>query len=273
MSDVPQALADAARQLQGVSDTPRLDAELLMAHALGIDRSALLLGARDMQVPADFAALLARRLRHEPVAYIRGYQEFWDLMLKVTPDVLIPRADSETLIEAAKERDAKRILDLGTGSGALVLAALSLFPEAQGVGIDASSMALAVAHENAKALGFAARCQLLERSWHDNCWRNDLGHFDLILCNPPYVEPDAELAPQVRDYEPHSALFAEEEGLAEYRILIPQIPALLAADGVAIFELGKGQYKAVGDLAASVGLSSTPYQDLAGIVRAIRMTL
>jgi release factor glutamine methyltransferase len=275
MSDIATALASAARQLECVSETPRLDAELLMAHALGMDRSAMLLGLRDLVVPPDFESLLGRRLRHEPVAYIRGYQDFWDLRLDVTPDVLIPRSDSETLIEAVRQyfgdHQPARILDLGTGSGALLLAALSLFPGAKGIGLDASQTALEVASTNAAKLGFARRAQFMKASWRDAGWNDSLGQYDLVLCNPPYVENDAALAPQVRDFEPHAALFAGIEGLDDYHILIPQIPGLLAPGGVAIFELGKGQDGAVGNMAANAGLTGSPHKDLAGIVRALSL--
>lgn len=276
MPDIATVLADAARQLANISETPRLDAEYLMAHALGMERSAMLLQMRDLGVPQDFAALVERRAHHEPVAYILGYQDFWDIRLQVSPDVLIPRSDSETLIEAARDyfgvRQPKYILDLGTGSGALLLAALSLFPEAAGTGLDASPAALQVASGNAAQLGFANRAKLIEASWRDAGWSDGLGQFDLILCNPPYVETGAELAPQVRDHEPHKALFSGADGLDDYRILIPQIPALLAPEGIAIFELGKGQDEAVGALAASCGLTCQPHKDLAGIVRALAFT-
>jgi release factor glutamine methyltransferase len=276
MSDVATALADAARQLEHVSETPRLDAEYLMAHALVMERSAMLLQMRDLGVPQDFAALIERRAHHEPVAYILGYQDFWDIRLQVSPDVLIPRSDSETLIEAAQDyfgvRQPKYILDLGTGSGALLLAALSLFQDAEGTGLDASPAAIKVASANAAKLGFANRAQFIEASWREADWSSGLGQFDLILCNPPYVEIGAELAPQVRDHEPHKALFSGAEGLDDYRILIPQIPALLAPEGIAIFELGKGQDEAVGALAASCGLTPQPHKDLAGIVRALALT-
>jgi release factor glutamine methyltransferase len=277
MNDLAIALAEAARKLEGVGDTPRLDAELLMAHALGMDRSDMLLRMRDLVTPAKFGDLIKRRMRHEPVAYIRGYQDFWDLQLTVTPDVLIPRADSETLIEAAQRYFAeketpRRILDLGTGSGALLLAALSLFAEAHGTGVDASPAALAVANGNAEDLGFGNRADYKLNSWRETGWANGLGQFDLILCNPPYVETDAQLQPSVHDFEPHQALYSGPEGLEDYRVLVPQIPALLTPQGIAIFEIGQGQHQAVSNLAASVGLGSHPHKDLAGIVRALSMT-
>jgi release factor glutamine methyltransferase len=311
-NDAAIALAEATQQLQAVSDTARLDAELLLAHALGLERGAMLLTLRDLDVPTAFTALIERRLAHEPVAYIIGRQAFWDLDLEVNPAVLIPRADSETLIEAAQDyfagRQPSRVLDLGTGSGALLLAALSLFPKAEGLAIDASPAALRVASSNAARLGFTDRAQFIHASWRDADWMNRDGMnrdcprmgtvpnrpdhmhpamgtvpirgqslastpFDLILCNPPYVETQADLARQVRDYEPASALFAGEDGLDDYNILIPQIPALLAPGGVAIFEIGKGQEMAVSNLAANSGLSCTQHKDLAGIIRAISMIL
>jgi len=273
---VSQQLVTATQKLGAVSETPRLDAELLMAHALGISRNDMLLRARDLDVPASFAAVLERRLAHEPVAYIRGYQEFWDLTLAVTPDTLIPRGDSETLIEASiayfsDKLPPTRILDLGTGSGALLLAALSVFQTAEGVAIDASERALAVAKGNSERLGFGEMANFLHRSWRDDEWAADLGRFDLILCNPPYVELDADLAPQVRDHEPASALFAGVDGMEEYNILIPQLSELLSPAGIAIFEIGKGQDVAVMRLAQQNGYAAEPHRDLAGIVRAISM--
>jgi release factor glutamine methyltransferase len=306
VTSLPHALRDASAQLSAVSETPRVDAELLMAHALGTDRSTMLLKQAELAVPDLFASLIRRRIAHEPVAYIIGKQAFWDLDLIVTPDVLIPRADSEALIEAAleffsplplaggvgggsmaksyspspnpsrrREGDITptRVLDLGTGSGALLLAALSAFPQATGIGIDASAAALSVANDNAKRLGFDARSEWLHRSWHDAGWTNGLGTFDLILCNPPYVEDDAVLSPMVAEHEPHDALFAGADGLNEYRVLVPQIPAMLALQGVAIFEIGHTQAQAVGDLARKAGLSTELRHDLTGKPRALRFSL
>ena len=273
MTQVSTAIRIAASRLETTSDTPRLDAELLMAHALGIDRSTLLLGAMHDPVPDGFDALVTRRAAHEPLAYITGHQAFWDLDLKVTPDVLIPRADSETLIETAialrDDMPPHRIADLGTGSGALLLAAISIWPDANGLGIDSSLAALAVAQHNGQANGLGDRVQFAAIDWTKPGWSDALqGPFDLILANPPYVETGANLAPNVRDYEPHAALFAGNDGLDDYRILIPQMPMLLAAGGIAIFEIGASQAVAVSALARAAGLSVDICQDLAGNDRA-----
>ena len=277
-SSAAASLRAATAQLSAVSETARLDAEILMAHALGLSRADMLMRQHDLAIPDSFAGFIERRAAAEPVAYIRGQQEFWDLTLTVTPDVLIPRGDSETLIEATIEAfDGRagpmRILDLGTGSGALLLAALSVFPEARGVGIDASSPALAVAADNANRLGFGERAEFKHHSWCDAGWSGGLGQFDLILCNPPYVEDGAALDATVVLYEPLTALFAGPVGLNDYRILIPQIPALLASGGVAIFEIGHSQADAVSKLASKAGLSTEMRRDLAGKPRCLRFSL
>ena len=254
----------AAQALAAHSPTPRLDAELLMAHALGIGRDRLLLAGGGGTVPAGFAALVARRIAQEPVAYITGAQAFWTLELAVSPAVLIPRPDSETLIEAAVGAFAGRapprsILDLGTGSGALLLAALSEWPEARGTGVDASAAALAVAQENAARLGLADRVRLIEGLWGDG----GMGH-DLILCNPPYIGTAEPLPASVVRYEPAGALFAGADGLDDYRRIAPILPAALAPGGVACIEIGATQAQAVGALMAAAGLSVSVRRDLAG---------
>lgn len=266
-----EAIRAAAERLAATSDTARLDAELLMAHALGISRSDMLLKAMRDSAPDGFAALVERRAAQEPVAYIIGTAEFYGLELKVTPATLIPRGDSEILIEAALSvaGTAGQALDLGTGSGALLLAVLAQRLDWQGVGIDASPAVLAVAEGNAAALGLAARSQWLVRDWHAAGWAEGLGTFDLVLCNPPYVEADAALDPQVRDHEPHTALFAGPEGLDDYRVIIPQLVKLLAPGGVAIFEIGAGQAAAVTALAEAAGFTADLRRDLAGRPRAL----
>lgn len=270
MTTVGEAIRAAAEALARASDTARLDAELLMAHALGVSRSDMLLKAMRDPAPEGFAALVARRAGHEPVAYITGEAEFYGLTLRVTPATLIPRGDSETLVEAALEicPDAARVLDLGTGSGALLLAVLAALPGASGIGIDASPAALEAARVNAAALA-GTRAEIREGNWREEGWADDLGTFDLILCNPPYVEDDADLDAQVRDFEPASALFAGPEGLDDYRVLIPQLRALMNAGAAAIVEIGAGQAEAVGTLAAEAGFTVQLRRDLAGRPRAL----
>ncbi len=273
MVSIGHALRDATARLAPTSDTARLDAEVLMAHALGCSRSDLLLRHMTGDAPPTFAELVERRLGHEPVAYITGSQEFYGLDLAVSPAVLIPRGDSETLIEAAREALAdtppKRILDLGTGSGALLLAALSLWPQAEGIGIERSPEALAVAAANGKR--HTPTAQFITGDWTRTDWSAALGTFDLVLANPPYVEDAADLAPSVRAHEPAQALFAGADGLDDYRILIPQIPALLGISGIAMVEIGWTQAEAVTALAHAAGMTAKLHRDLGGRPRAIEM--
>ena len=259
-----EALAQAAKALSDVSDTPRLDAEVLMAHALGVTRNEMLLGNRNASCPDAFAALLDRRLAHEPIAYIIGERDFWTISLSVGPGVLIPRADSETLIEAAVahfgERTPNTILDLGTGPGTLLLAALNQFPKAIGLGIDASETALNYACHNAEKNGLSARATFKQGDWAEEVE----GWFDLILCNPPYVESEADIDRQVRDYEPSEALFAGADGLDDYRRLAPQIARLLGNQNIAVVEIGHDQADAVSALFEAERLVISIKTDLGG---------
>jgi release factor glutamine methyltransferase len=285
MSDAPtatiaQALREAADKLSASSDTARLDAELLMAEALGVTRSDLLLRHMADRVPQGFAPLIERRLRHEPVAYILGRQEFFGLEFRVSPAVLIPRGDSEVLVEAALAvhrasgmQDAARVLDCGTGSGALLLAVLGALTSAQGVGIDRSEPALAVAKANAERLGLADRARMIAADWDQPGWTDGLGGaLDLILANPPYVEADAALAPSVHGHEPHGALFAGSEGLDAYRALIPQLPGLLTPGGFALLEIGAAQAEAVEALAAQAGFAVRLHRDLGNRPRVLELS-
>jgi release factor glutamine methyltransferase len=268
-----RALADAARQLEKTSDSARLDAELLMAEALHIDRDKLLLAPPDRKVPDRFWAMVDRRKAGEPVAYITGRRAFWNIELHVGPGVLVPRPDSEVLIASAiehfegKERP-KRILDLGTGPGTLLLAALDIWPEARGLGVDVSRQALAYASANARRLGFEQRVELKLGDWAAGI----KDRFDLILCNPPYVAAGADLGLGVKEYEPGEALFAGEEGLDAYRALAPQLPQLLHPGGLAAVEIGFDQAEAVTHLLAREGLQATVASDLAGRPRAVLLT-
>ncbi|NCP24038.1 MAG: peptide chain release factor N(5)-glutamine methyltransferase [Erythrobacter sp.] len=270
---ISEALREAAARLSATSDTARLDAELLMAHALGVSRSDLLLRHARHPVPPDFAGLIDRRAAREPVAHILGEQEFYGRPFRVTAATLIPRGDSEVLVEAALALSSPpaRVLDLGTGSGALLLSVLAE-SAAEGVGTDRCTAALEVARENANRLGLEDRARFELRDWHEDRWVDDLGQFDLVLCNPPYVESDAELDSDVRDYEPASALFGGTDGLDDYRALMPQLARLLTRDSVVIFEIGAAQADAVTALAAAEGYAVTLRRDLAGRARALVMT-
>ena len=264
---VREALAEAAARLVGSSETARLDAELLMAHALGVERETLLLHRLDESAPEAFEALVERRLRSEPIAYLIGCRAFWSIELEVGPGVLIPRPDSETLIEAAiahfGARSPQRILDLGTGPGTLLLAALDQWPDATGLGIDASETALRYARRNA-----IPRAEFRPGDWGAGLDER----FDLILCNPPYVETAATLPPDVSRYEPDAALYAGADGLDAYRVLAPQLPRLLSPRGVICVEIGAGQEKAVSDLFAAQGFTIESRRDLRGIVRCLVLT-
>nr|WP_166180228.1 peptide chain release factor N(5)-glutamine methyltransferase [Altererythrobacter segetis] len=271
MSTVAQALREAARGLESVSDTARLDAELLMAEALGVSRSELLLRHVGDPEPDVFAGLVRRRLAYEPVAQILGRKEFYGREFRVCRDVLTPRADSETTLAAALEAcppDA-RILDCGTGSGALLLTLLAELPGARGIGIDRSEAALAVAADNAVRLGLADRAEMRLADWHEPDWSAGLGRFDCVIANPPYVETGADLDPSVCEFEPAGALFAGPDGLDDYRTLVPQLPGLLEPGGVAVLEIGASQAEAVAAIAADAGFASELRRDLGGRARAL----
>lgn len=263
-----EALAEiSARLAESGIENPRREARLLLAAALHTDATGLLTSENVDE--AAFAPLLARRAAHEPLAYILGRREFWGLSFAVSPATLIPRPDSETLIEAALEifpdrQAVRRILDLGTGTGCLLIAALTEFSAAHGVGVDIFAPAAALARRNAAA--HQARALFLVGHWADALVQK----FDLILANPPYIPRDKikDLMPDVQNYEPASALDGGEDGFAAYRAIIEDLPRLLAPNGAAILEMGIGQESEILRLAAEAGLEMTGRADLAGNPRA-----
>ncbi|MFC7047989.1 peptide chain release factor N(5)-glutamine methyltransferase [Emcibacter nanhaiensis] len=276
---VAARLREGRRRLAACGiDTAELDARLLLSHVLGCGPMELYL-QQDRQLTAPeagcFKAVLARREQREPLSQILGEKEFWSLTFRVTKDVLTPRPDSETLIEVALARIPDRaaplrILDLGTGSGCLLLSLLSELPNASGVGLDISDAALDVARDNAKRLGFADRTDFLISDWTRALDPEE--KFDIILSNPPYIgeaEKDS-LPPEVRHYEPESALYAGAEGLDDYRKLIDQLPDFLAPGGYILFEIGAGQAAAARALLQARGVSDVEViQDLAGKDRCV----
>lgn len=252
----------------------RLDAEVLLAHALGLPRLTMLLDTSRPVGDSEsrrFEELLARRETGEPVAYITGVREFWSLEFRVTPATLIPRPDSETLVEAALAAfggaPPRRVLDLGTGSGCLLLSVLHEFPASFGVGVDYSCAAALVAADNAARLALADRAAFVIGDWAEAL----SGPFDCILANPPYIGEDEALSPEVRDFEPSAALFAGSEGLDDYRRIIPDLRRILAPEGRAFLEIGHAQGEAVRQIAAEAGFSSRLHRDLAGHFRCVEL--
>jgi release factor glutamine methyltransferase len=277
VAEATQLMAQSFSQA-GVEDA-KVDARALLCHALHIDRARLIsdseriLEAREI---AAISALAARRLRREPVSRIRGRKEFWSLTLNVTPAVLTPRPETETVVEAALDAlgrdgmkmESLRILDIGTGSGALLLALLSELPSAVGVGTDISEAALEVARANAERNGLAARCNFVAC----DIAASVQGAFDLIVSNPPYISRGeiATLEPEVRDYAPAVALDGGNDGLDCYRAIAKDARRLLAPGGCLIVELGAGQEAEVRALFTQAGLQvGQARADLAGIPRAL----
>jgi release factor glutamine methyltransferase len=277
---IDAARRDIARRLRdrGI-DTPDLDARILVGHALGLDHAALVrTGGRPLDAAeiARIEALATRRLAREPVARITGVKEFWGLEFAVTPAVLVPRPETETVVEqalAAIDRDgarsrALRIADLGVGSGAILIALLTELPNARAIGTDRDPAALAVARENARRLGVTARAKFVA------C---DFGAalapgWDLMVTNPPYVRSGeiATLEPDVRDFDPRGALDGGPDGLAAYRAIAIDARRIVAPNAHLIAEIGKGQDQAVAALFAAAGFGGIRIApDLAGIPRAV----
>jgi len=258
-------------------DDATIDARLLLCAAAGFDHSALI---RDPDLPIEeeaaerALAMARRRLAREPVSRILGERSFWSFDLLVTPAVLDPRPDTETVVDGALEVLAERqgealsILDLGTGSGALLCALLDVFAQAQGLGVDISKEACAVARENLARCELAPRGQVRQGSWEAGL----PGPYDLVVSNPPYIESAAlaGLDPEVQFYDPPLALDGGPDGLTAYRDICALLPALVAPGGFAIFEVGQGQAEAVAALLASQGFADVrAKRDLAGVERAV----
>jgi release factor glutamine methyltransferase len=276
-----RSLAQKFRQC-GI-ETPELDARLIVGHALGLDHAALTAASRRVLTTAEADALLAlqaRRLAREPVARILGRKEFWGLPFKLNGETLVPRPETETVVEAAlaaiddedRRSHALRIADLGTGSGALLLALLSELPSACGIGTDISAGALGCARDNAAALGLAGRAAFVACDYASALD----GPIDLLVANPPYVARGdfAALPGEVRDFDPRRALDGGPDGLDGYRAIAADARRLLAPAGVLVLELGFGQLSTVTSLLPAAGLAPAAMrQDLAGVVRALVIRL
>jgi len=261
-------------------DSPELDARLLIGAALALDHTGLAVQAARL-ITENEANIISsfgqRRLSHEPVARILGHKEFWGLDLRLSDATLVPRPDTETIVAAALEivgndsaKDkALRIADIGTGSGAILLALLSELPAATGIGTDISEAALETARLNARQLGLAGRASFVQCDYASAL----SGPFDLIVSNPPYIRSAdiAALDRDVRDYDPRLALDGGTDGLDAYRAIAPQVAALLAPNGVLVFEVGHDQSGDVSALMRQAGLtlSHPPKTDLGGIHRAV----
>ncbi len=264
---VQELLMGGIAQLRAaeVPDAPR-DARLLLAAALGIDRSRLTLVMPDRVAPeaaALFDSFIAARTTRQPVSQILGRREFYGREFRVTPDVLDPRPETEHLVELALSTPFETLLDLGTGSGCILATLLAENPTAKGQGADISPAAIAIAQENAHALGVADRAQFTSSDWFENI----AGTFDLIVSNPPYISiaEMAELAPDVRDHEPHLALTPGGDGLESYRIIAQQAAEYLVPKGRLIVEIGATQAADVMALFRSAGfVDVTSHQDYAG---------
>lgn len=275
-STVASCIALAAGRLKAAGiEQPRRETRLLLAHALGVDPVAIL-GYPERPVPDSgrFLDLVEQRAGGVPMAQILGRREFWGLDFRVTRDTLDPRPDSETVVEAAlaamagRRGQAVSVLDLGTGTGCLLLAVLSELREATGVGVDRSPAAIAVARDNAQRLGLEGRACFFVGDWAAAL----VDKFDLVLANPPYV-PRGEIARlqrEVAEFEPRLALDGGEDGLTAYRCLAGDLPRLLRTGGTAVLEVGQGQWQAVNEIFQDVKLHvDGPVADLAGVSRCL----
>lgn len=263
-------------------DTPDLDSRLLLSHISGLPHAQLL--SRDQQ-PLDetlcskFDELLNRRLNHEPISRILGRREFWTYELKLSPDTLDPRPDTETLIEFVvkffhdKRQEPLRILDLGSGSGAILCALLAEFPNAKGLGIDISPGACETARQNLSETGLDRRGEIRSGDWADGILQNaEVGHFDIVVSNPPYIPTGelARLAPEVRLFDPHIALDGGADGLDAFRSITAAIGYILATGGLLAFEIGMDQGDAVREIMQCGNLiDAGEMRDIAGHIRVL----
>lgn len=267
----------AARLAKAGIGSAALEARLLLARALAIEETAVLASSEaevDREARMRLDALVSRRIQGEPLARILGRKEFWSSAFALAPETLVPRSESETVVEAAlsvlaDRKAAFRVLDLGTGSGALLAAILLERPAAFGLGLDKSEGALRVARDNLRCLGLSDRAGFVCADWSAPL----AGRFDLVVANPPYIARAefASLPPEVRDFDPRLALDGGGDGLDAYRRILPDLPRLLAPKGSAVLELGRGQEPAVAALAEAAGLvvGGPARRDLAGIPRAL----
>lgn len=266
----------ACETLTHTSTTAMLDARVLMKHVANVDDAGLISMGSDIvpsAVERSYQELVARREKHEPVAYITGVQEFWGLTFKVTPDVLIPRADSECLIDAVLKKRTIRdvplnILDLGVGSGCLLLALLTEYENAKGLGVDQSVMALNIAQTNADKIGVLDRSVFRVSNWFEAI----TGRFDIIIANPPYVDDDDSSLPiDVSNYEPSAALYGGADGLDAYRTILASLPGHLYDNALVIFECGSTQANQISTMVSKVlpGARITIIIDLEGRDRGV----
>lgn len=272
MKPVKTIIGKAERQLANIAQNPRREARLLAAHVLCVsyediyfNEGRLLNGEEE----SLFITLLERRLNHEPLSKILGFREFWSLPFRVTRDTLDPRPDSETLIEAVlthypNKEAPLRILDLGTGTGCLLLSLLHEYPQAWGVGVDVSEIASTIAQDNAMRLRLEKRAKFIVGQWGDALSR----YFDIIVSNPPYISCQESLPPEVAAYDPALALYAGEDGLAGYRALAEQIPRLANTKAKIFLELGRGQFNDIRLLFPQYSLLQIK-KDLAGNDRCV----
>jgi release factor glutamine methyltransferase len=267
-----EALQAARARLAAISKNPRRDADLLLAHVLGCDQTALLTHPERLLSAAkleQFDRLVERRLASEPMQYLTGEQEFFGLRFEVSPAVLIPRPETEHLVEAVLERfkreEAVRIVDVGTGSGAIAVALAHALPHSRVTAVDLFPAAIEVARRNAERHGVTDRLTLLTS---DLLAAVDSAGFDAVVANPPYIAEGEVLEPQVANYEPHSALYAGATGLEVYARLIPQAAGVLKPGGWLLLEIGYGQSSAVRNLMDGWA-GVTLVNDLQGIPRVV----